>query len=905
MRTFRLSLTVTLACLVLGYPVAYALARARGWRGQLLLALVVAPFWISVLARSFTWMVLLQRQGVVNRALLALGLVTEPVPLVYNEIGVHVGMIHVLLPYMILSLYGAMRAIDPGLLRAAAGLGATEWQAFRRVWWPLSRAGVAAGSLLLFVVALGFFVTPALLGGGKVTTLAMLVEAHVSQTQDWPLAAALGLLLLIATLLALVPAQRALRLETFVGAGDADMPFRLLMGGAAGLSVALLLLPILALVPMSLSRTTWLAFPPDALTLEWYGRVLADREWREAAGTSLAVALSAALLAGLLGTPAGLALGRGRFAPGLRRVLRGVVLLPVMVPVVLVAIALYAAFAATGLGGTLTALVLAHAALGVPYVVLSVEAAARSLDPRLERAARGLGATSWQALRRVTLPLTRRGLLAGMLFAAIVSFDEVVVALFVGGPTTTTLPRKMWSTITQDEFNPLLTAVATLQMGVALGLLGVVAWLAAAGRRGDARPPDSGAGRAAAAGAAFGRPARVGGAPSRAGARLELRGLTKRFGAVTAVDELALTVEPGELLTLLGPSGCGKTTVLNLIAGFEAPDAGAVRIDTTDVAGLPPHRREVGMVFQDYALFPHLTVRENVAFPLRVRGVAGSEVRERVDAMLELVRLPGYGDRLPRQLSGGQQQRVALARALIFHPRVLLMDEPFGALDRALRETLRAELRDLQRALAITVVLVTHDQEEAMDLADRVAVMRDGRLQQVGPPRALYDRPANAFVAGFVGESNLLDGVVLSVEGGEAVVETAGGQRLRARGPRTPSRPRAGAPPPRCGGHRRGGQRRRRRPHGGPRGAGRPGADRAGPCPLGRRRAGHGHSTKPGGRPPASHGRSGDPPLAAERGPPPRPRVLNARPRDVAALRVDCYRGSVKTPSARPFRVTA
>jgi putative spermidine/putrescine transport system permease protein len=219
LRTFRLSLTVTLACLVLGYPVAYALARARGWRGELLLALVVAPFWISVLARSFTWMVLLQRQGAVNRLLLGLGLVREPVPLIYNEVGVHIGMIHVLLPYMILSLYGALRGIDPTLLRAAAGLGATDWQAFRRVWWPLSRAGVGAGSLLLFVVALGFFITPALLGGGKVTTLAMLIEAHVSQAQDWPLASALGLALLVATLAALVPAQRALRLEALVGAG--------------------------------------------------------------------------------------------------------------------------------------------------------------------------------------------------------------------------------------------------------------------------------------------------------------------------------------------------------------------------------------------------------------------------------------------------------------------------------------------------------------------------------------------------------------------------------------------------------------------------------------------------------------------------------------------------------------
>ncbi len=246
------------------------------------------------------------------------------------------------------------------------------------------------------------------------------------------------------------------------------------------------------------------------------------------------------------------------------------------------------------------------------------------------------------------------------------------------------------------------------------------------------------------------------------------------------MDRLTLEVEPGELMTLLGPSGCGKTTVLNLIAGFETPDEGAIQMDGADVAARPPHRREVGMVFQDYALFPHLTVRENVAFPLRVRGISGTELTGRVDAMLELVRLPGYGDRFPRQLSGGQQQRVALARALVFHPRVLLMDEPFGALDRALRETLRAELRELHRTLGITVVLVTHDQDEALDLSDRVAVMRAGRVQQVATPRVLYERPASAFVAGFIGESNLLDAVVLSVDGETAVLRTAGGRRLRA-----------------------------------------------------------------------------------------------------------------------------
>ncbi len=220
LRTFRLSLTVTLACLVLGYPVAYRLARARGWRGQLLLALVVAPFWISVLARSFTWMVLLQRQGAVNRLLLASAIVREPVPLVYNEMGVHIGMIHVLLPYMILSLYGAMRGIDPGLLRAAAGLGASEWQTFRRVWWPLSRSGVGAGSLLLFVRGarvLHHAGAPRRREGDDARD-----ADRGSREPDPGLAAspsALGLVLLAATLVALVPAQRALRLDALVGAG--------------------------------------------------------------------------------------------------------------------------------------------------------------------------------------------------------------------------------------------------------------------------------------------------------------------------------------------------------------------------------------------------------------------------------------------------------------------------------------------------------------------------------------------------------------------------------------------------------------------------------------------------------------------------------------------------------------
>jgi putative spermidine/putrescine transport system permease protein len=211
--TFRISVGVTLACLLLGYPVAYTLAAAPARRANLLLVLVITPFWISVLARSFTWMVLLQRGGVVNQVLLALGLVRAPVPLVYNLLGVYIGMIHILLPFMILSLYAVMRGIDPALLRAAANLGASEWEAFRRVFLPLSLPGVAAGSLMLFVVGLGFFITPALLGGGKVTTVAMLIEAYIHEALDWGLASALACVLIAATVLVLAVYNRMLGLD--------------------------------------------------------------------------------------------------------------------------------------------------------------------------------------------------------------------------------------------------------------------------------------------------------------------------------------------------------------------------------------------------------------------------------------------------------------------------------------------------------------------------------------------------------------------------------------------------------------------------------------------------------------------------------------------------------------------
>jgi len=239
---------------------------------------------------------------------------------------------------------------------------------------------------------------------------------------------------------------------------------------------------------------------------------------------------------------------------------------------------------------------------------------------------------------------------------------------------------------------------------------------------------------------------------------VELRGLVKRYGTTVALDGISLGIQPGEFFTLLGPSGCGKTTSLRSVAGFVVPDGGDVLIDGARVNDMPPHKRRVGMVFQHYALFPHRTVTQNVAFGLRMQGTGKAEIATRVADALALVQLPGYGARYPRQLSGGEQQRVALARALVTRPAVLLLDEPLGALDKKLRDHMKIELKRLQREVGITTIYVTHDQEEALTMSDRIAVMHRGRVEQVATPRELYQAPATAFVASFIGNINLLPG---------------------------------------------------------------------------------------------------------------------------------------------------
>ncbi len=268
---------------------------------------------------------------------------------------------------------------------------------------------------------------------------------------------------------------------------------------------------------------------------------------------------------------------------------------------------------------------------------------------------------------------------------------------------------------------------------------------------------------------------------------VRLEGIDKGFGGQRVVDRLDLEIGQGEFLSLLGPSGCGKTTLLRMIAGFETPDRGRVVIDGIDMTGVPPYRRPVNMMFQSYALFPHMTVRDNVAFGLKQDGVDRREIERRVREILDLVKMGDHADRKPAQLSGGQRQRVALARALVKRPKLLLLDEPLAALDRRLREHTRLELVNLQRELGITFVIVTHDQEEAMSLSSRVAVMNGGRIEQLGPPALIYERPASRWVAQFVGDVNLFAGRIAQCNGSGLTLDTPDAALLAEAGAAPPA----------------------------------------------------------------------------------------------------------------------
>lgn len=261
---------------------------------------------------------------------------------------------------------------------------------------------------------------------------------------------------------------------------------------------------------------------------------------------------------------------------------------------------------------------------------------------------------------------------------------------------------------------------------------------------------------------------------------ISLLAVAKRYGDERVVDRVSLEIQPAEFFSLLGPSGSGKTTTLMMIAGFAGVDEGRILVDGADIASEPPQKRGFGMVFQNYAIFPHLNVFENVAFPLRARRLPSEEVKRRVTEALALVRLERFGERFARQLSGGQQQRVAIARAVVFQPKVVLMDEPLGALDKNLRYEMQVEIKDIQRRLGMTVVYVTHDQEEAMNMSDRIGIMNRGRVEQVGAPTEIYERPTSTFIGRFLGEANLLEGELREIAGQDATIILAGQAAFRA-----------------------------------------------------------------------------------------------------------------------------
>jgi ABC-type Fe3+/spermidine/putrescine transport system ATPase subunit/ABC-type spermidine/putrescine transport system permease subunit II len=547
--------------------------------------------------------------------------------------------------------------------------------------------------------------------------------------------------------------------------------------------LVIIIFPVLMIVPISFGAGSAIVFPPKELSLEWYYNLIDDPRWGRSALLSLQVAALATLLATVVGTAA--AIGMSRIENrALAKFLKMFFIAPMIIPLMVISVGLYIVFARNGLLGSIWALAIAHAIVVLPFVVMPVMSRLASLDPAYERASASLGATQLRTLFEVILPLLVPAIIAAAIFSFVFSFDEVVLAQFLSSPRFETMPRKMWDGLSQNGLDKTITSIASVQLFIVLAAFaGWNIWrVVRAGRLlSHAKSAGFGSGNAqtpiAVAPPANGSlsmnvaiktvaPAivqAVGNDHEKAGEQhgygIDFQHMSKFYGDKVVVEEANFSVKPGEFVTILGPSGSGKTTLLMLVAGFISPDAGRLMLGKRDISRVPPHQRDIGVVFQSYALFPHMTVAQNVAYPLRARGVAKAEQQAKVKWALERVHMQDFAERRIAQLSGGQQQRIALARAISFGPRALLMDEPLSALDRNLRVDMQREIRSLQQSLGQTVIFVTHDQEEALNMSDRVAVINEGRVQQVATPRDLYLKPQNSFVANFFGESNLFHGI--------------------------------------------------------------------------------------------------------------------------------------------------
>jgi putative spermidine/putrescine transport system permease protein len=511
--TIQTALQVTLLGLLLSYPVAYTLsALSPRWANLLLLA-VILPYFVSFLIRTYAWMVLLGREGVINSLLREAGLIERPVRLMFNTFGVYVGMLNVMTPLMILVLYGVMRGIDRNLVRAARSLGATPFQAFARVFLPLSMPGVGSACLLVFILSLGFYITPALLGSERDLMISTLIVAQVNELFNWGFASALSLALLVFVGLTYWVLRPVAGIEQAIGGGgilaarasEGERRSRLARAGAAiktalapaGLAVEraavtvaswlpgwlsarnarwlitaavlfYITAPILIVVPLSFSSAQYLTFPPPGYSLRWYEAYFTNQGWIAATLFSIRVGVVTAAIALALGLLATVALVR--FNVRGRKLFFVLLILPIVVPEVITALAIYFVFARIQFTGTLLSIAIAQSVLALPYVVLVVSPALRNLDPQFEQAARSLGAGPLRTFRYVVFPLLRPSIVAGALFAFLASFDNLLIALYLAGPGAITLPIKMWEGL-RLEINPLIAAVSTLQVILSFAIL--------------------------------------------------------------------------------------------------------------------------------------------------------------------------------------------------------------------------------------------------------------------------------------------------------------------------------------------------------------------------------------------------------------------------------------------------
>ena len=508
MITLKIAGYTTLFAIIASYPLAYLLATSKESTKNSLVLWVLMPFWTSFLVRTFAWIVLLGRNGLVNQMIVASGLSDEPVQLIYNFGGVMIGMVHALMPLSVMTMLSVMETIDSNLPKAAATLGARGGQAFWRIYFPLSLPGVAAGGLLVFITALGFFITPQILGGGRVTMIAQIIIEQVDQLLNWGFAGAVALLLLVTALVVFYLYDRLLGMSTLSGSGAADrstagpenvigrigawvgslfihaigwvcdrggelieivrpirpeQPRRPLsrhvLWVTAGALLLFLCAPSFFVIPVSFTKSGFIDWPPEWYSFRWYALISQSPQWIAAAVRSLLVGFTSAILAMLIGVPAAFVLMRQRI-PG-RTVALSVLLSPLIIPRILIAVALYYMYARIGLVGKSIGLVLGHAVVSVPYVVVTVMAVLKNYDFRLDQAAWSLGANKARTLWHITFPLIRAGLLAAFLFAFVTSFDELTIALFVSGGMATTLPKQMWDDALL-KVSPGLAAASTL-----------------------------------------------------------------------------------------------------------------------------------------------------------------------------------------------------------------------------------------------------------------------------------------------------------------------------------------------------------------------------------------------------------------------------------------------------------